>query len=101
MLSLAIVGTLLGAVLAQRFKIMILIPASAPLIGATIIVGIIDAHPAWRILLMTGAACISTQAGYLIGLRIRRFLEDPSAEKPSTEPSSACRIDSSASGRVV
>ena len=40
-------------------------------------------------------------AGYLIGLRIRRFLEDPSAEKPSTEPSSACRIDSSASGRVV
>jgi hypothetical protein len=84
MLLLAIVGTLVGAVLAQRFKIMILIPATTLLIGAAITAGILQGHPVWRILLLAGSACISTQMGYVAGLGIRHFLEVVLAQRPAT-----------------
>jgi hypothetical protein len=84
MLFVAIASTLIGAVLAQRFKIMILIPVMALVIGAVIATGFIEANSTWRILLTAGAACLSSQAGYVIGLAIRHFLEAPLDQRPAT-----------------
>jgi hypothetical protein len=82
MILLAIVSWLGGAVLAQRFRIMILIPAAAPLIVAATAVGVVQADSVRWILAMAGAACVSMQVGYVIGLGIRHFLEVPLAQRP-------------------
>jgi hypothetical protein len=83
MILLVIISWLTGAVLAQRFKIMILIPAVAPVIGAATAMGVAQAHPVWWILVMAGAACASMQVGYFLGLSIRHFLEAPLAQRPA------------------
>ena len=65
------VSLTLGTLLAQRFKVLILVPTSilvgvAPLLG-----GFMDAAiPGMRII-VTGLAIIGLQAGYLLGLWAR------------------------------
>ena len=83
MLGVAIFSALTGAVLAQRFKIMILIPATASIIGATTVAGVVHADPFWWILLMAAAASAGTQLGYIFGLGIRHFFEAPLAQRPA------------------
>jgi len=104
MILLAIVSALVGAVLAQRFKIMILIPVTPPLIGAAIAAGIVQGHPVSRILLMAGSACISIQVGYLVGLGLRHFLEAAPAQMPATlRPDAPTRhpLHTKTSGKVA
>ena len=83
MLWVTILSALTGAVLAQRFKIMILIPATASVIGLTMVTGLVRAHAVWSVLLMAAAASASIQLGYILGLGIRHFLEASLAQRPA------------------
>ena len=71
MLLLAMISLLVGAVLAQRFKIMILIPATGIMLVAAVGAGVAQAHTVWWTILMIAAAGASMQVGYIIGLGIR------------------------------
>jgi hypothetical protein len=84
MLLLTIISALVGATLALRFKIIILIPAIMPLIGVVVVAGIVQSEPVWQMLLTICAACMSIQMGYILGLGIRRFLEAHLAQRPAT-----------------
>ncbi len=104
MLLLAIVGTLLGAVLAQRFKIMILIPAATPLMGVAITAGLVQGDPAWYILLKVASGCMSIQIGYFVGLGIRHLLEAAPAQGPAAfrpDPAAHHSVHTKASGKVA
>ena len=68
---LAMISLLVGAVLAQRFKIMILIPAIGIMLVAAVGAGVAQAHTVWWTILMIAAAGASMQVGYVIGLGIR------------------------------
>lgn len=68
MLLLATISLLVGAVLAQRFKIMILIPATGIMLVVAVGAGVAQAHTVWWTILMIAAAGASMQVGYIIGL---------------------------------
>ena len=89
MLLLAMISLLVGAVLAQRFKIMILIPATGIMLVAAVGAGGAQAHTVWWTILMIAAAGASMQVGYVIGLGIRHILE-------ATERAEAIRPGTSA-----
>jgi membrane protein DedA with SNARE-associated domain len=68
MIWLATVSLAAGAVLAQRFKIIILAPASA----ALVLVGVSAASPevrgVWSILVIVVTASVALQVGYFLGM---------------------------------
>jgi len=79
---------LVGAVLAQRFKIMVLIPAIATVLTLAVGIGVTNAHTAWSIVLTAAAAATSMQIGYLIGISIHDVL---AAASSSSAPSTSAR----------
>jgi membrane protein DedA with SNARE-associated domain len=81
MMMLAIVSLLTGALLAQRFKILILIPATVIVLLVAVGTGVVQAHTTWWIMLMAAAASTSMQVGYAIGISIRHVLDAPVAER--------------------
>jgi membrane protein DedA with SNARE-associated domain len=86
-LVLSTVSFLVGAGLAQRFKIMVLIPAVATVATLAVGIGLTNAHAAWVIVMMAAAAAISMQVGYLIGISIHDVLA--AASLRSAPPTSA------------
>jgi hypothetical protein len=74
MIILSTVSLLVGALLGQRFKVMILMPATAIVLAIAIGTGVTHAYTAWSIILMAGAAVTSVQIGYLIGIGVHRVL---------------------------
>jgi membrane protein DedA with SNARE-associated domain len=70
MMMLAVVSFLVGAVLGQRFKVLVLIPATAIMLVLAAATGVTQAQTAWSIVLMAAAAATSMQIGYLIGIAI-------------------------------
>ena len=86
MLLLAMISLLVGAVLAQRFKIMILIPAIGIMLVAAVGAGVTQAHIVWWTILMIAAAGASMQVGYVIGLGIRHILEAPTERAEAFGP---------------
>jgi hypothetical protein len=82
MIMLAIVSSVTGAVLAQRFKIMILIPATAIALAAALGTGVAQTQTAWWTIVMAAAAGVSMQVGYIIGLCIHYVVEAPLTERP-------------------
>jgi len=63
---LAMVSLLIGALLAQRFKVLILIPATPIVLGVAFGTGVTHAHTAWSTILTVGMAATSMQIGYLV-----------------------------------
>jgi hypothetical protein len=93
MLLLAMISLLVGAVLAQRFKIMILIPAIGIMLVAAVGAGVTQAHIVWWTILMIAAAGASMQVGYVIGLGIRHILEAPTERAEAIRRGTSARQD--------
>ncbi len=88
MILLAMVSLLVGALLAQRFRVLVLVPATAIVLAVAIGTGVTPADTAWSVVLMTGIAVTSMQIGYLvIGNGIRRVLAGVLSSRSSHLPS--------------
>lgn len=75
MTLLVTVSLLVGALLAQRFRVVVLIPASVIVLVLAFATGVTPAHTAWSTVLVGAIAAISMQIGYLvIGTGIRYVL---------------------------
>jgi membrane protein DedA with SNARE-associated domain len=94
---LSMISLLVGALLGQRFKVMVLMPATAILLVLAVGIGVTHAHTAWWIVLMAAAAATSMQIGYLIGIGVRHVLAaawsrrssrltSPTASSPARQP---------------
>jgi membrane protein DedA with SNARE-associated domain len=92
MILLGIISVLIGAVLAQRFKIMVLVPATATMLIAAVAAGLAQAHTGWWVVLAAAIVGTSMQVGYIVGLGIRHVLEAPWADRPQPfRPSASAR----------
>jgi hypothetical protein len=65
---------LVGMVLGQRFKVLVLLPASALVMAMTIAGEMAHANTFWQLCLTAVAAAASLQMGYCLGLGIRYVL---------------------------
>ena len=74
MILLSMVSLLVGALLGQRFKVMVLMPATPIVLILAVGTGVAHAQTAWSIVLMAAAAAISMQIGYLVGIGIHHIL---------------------------
>ena len=72
MLMLSLICLLVGAVLGQRFKVQILIPAMALAVAAA--AGLAHAGTFWQILGAVFVATTDLQIGYLAGVGIRYLM---------------------------
>jgi hypothetical protein len=80
MILLEIPCLLAGAVLAQRFKVMVLVPATVMALIAAAAVGLIQSYTIGATILMAAAGGASVHLGYLLGLGLRYLLEARSTE---------------------
>jgi predicted neutral ceramidase superfamily lipid hydrolase len=85
---LAMASLLVGALLAQRFKVLILIPATAIVLGVAFGTEVTHAHTAWSMILTVVTAATSMQIGYLIiGSGVRHVWAGVVSSRPSHVPS--------------
>ena len=89
MTLLSIVTLLVGLVLAQRFKVMVLMPASVIVTVLAVATGATHAQTAWSIVLVAATAAISIQIGYLIGIGIHHFVDVSSRSSSLAAPSAS------------
>jgi hypothetical protein len=73
MIWLSIVSLSVG-LLAQRFRIIVLVPATLTVFVMAIGAGVAQAHSAWLIVLTIAAATVSVQVGYFVGMLIQHGL---------------------------
>lgn len=94
MILLAVVSLLVGALLAQRFRVMVLIPATAIVLCIAFGTGVTHAHTAWSMISMVGAAAASMQVGYIIiGSAVRHLLSGVFSSRLSHIPSTSTRYN--------
>lgn len=74
MLAVLMISLLLGAVLGQRFTVLVLVPAMAIVMVVSVGAGWTQPQSAWWIIKMAGAAAICLQCGYFAGILMRHFL---------------------------
>ena len=74
MIWLSIVSLSIGALLAQRFKVIALVPATFAVLVIAIGAGVAQASSAWSIIGMIAAASVSIQVGYFVGMLIQHGL---------------------------
>jgi hypothetical protein len=84
-LVLSTVSFLVGAALAQRFTIMVLLPAVATVLTLAVGIGVTNAYTFWSVVVTAATAATSMQIGYLIGMSIHGLLASASSRPtPST-----------------
>jgi hypothetical protein len=74
MMVFVVLSLLVGMVLGQRFKVLVLVPAIGLALLVTIVAGIARADALWPIVLMSAAVIASLQLGYLAGTGIRHLI---------------------------
>jgi hypothetical protein len=74
MMTLSMISFFAGAALAQRFKVMVLMPAIVIVVGLAVATGFAHVPTAWSVVLMAATAATCLQVGYLVGIGIRHFL---------------------------
>jgi hypothetical protein len=74
MVWLSIVSLSAGALLAQRFRIIVLVPATFAVLVIAIGAGAAQANSVWLIVAMIAAASVSMHAGYFVGMLFQHFL---------------------------
>jgi hypothetical protein len=87
MIFLAIPSLLVGAVLAQRFKVMILLPATAMVVVLAAGTGFVHSYTIGWTILLAAAGGASMQVGYLFGLGLWYLQEARSTESPQVSAS--------------
>jgi hypothetical protein len=73
MMMVLLVCLLIGALLGQRFKVFILVPAMVPAVALAVIVAEVHGAALWQILVTAFMAATSLQIGYLAGVGVRHF----------------------------
>jgi membrane protein DedA with SNARE-associated domain len=71
MIWLSIVSLAAGALLARRFKIIVLVPATLVVVVIAIGAGLSQTKSVWLTVLMIAAASVGIQAGYFAGMLIQ------------------------------
>jgi uncharacterized membrane protein len=71
MIWLSIVSLTAGALLAHRFKIIVLVPATLLVALLAAGAGLAQSRGVWSIVLIIGAASVGLQAGYFTGMLIQ------------------------------
>jgi hypothetical protein len=74
MMTLMLICLLLGAVLGQRFKFLVLIPGMGVMLPLVAAAGVVRADPFGQIVFAMIAAAIGLQVGYLAGIGIRYLM---------------------------
>lgn len=91
MVMLLMISGLIGAVLAQRFKVFILIPATGIIFLAAMGAAAAQAYSVWWSLVTIAAGGASLQLGYVIGLGMRHVLEAPRQDVVAPRPRTSVR----------
>jgi hypothetical protein len=71
MIWLSIVSLTAGALLAHRFKIIVLVPATLVVALLAVGAGLAQTRGVWSVLLMIAAASVGLQTGYFAGMLIQ------------------------------
>jgi len=66
-----LLGLLIGTILGQRFKALVLVPAVLLIVLLAICAGIVGTNPAWSVGACAAMALVGLQFGYLLGIGIR------------------------------
>jgi hypothetical protein len=74
MLMPALISLLVGMVLAQRFRVLILAPLFLLTLLIALAVGMVRSDAAWSLGLTAGVTIIGLQVGYMLGIGIRHLL---------------------------
>jgi hypothetical protein len=74
MIWLSIVSLSIGALLAQHFKIIVLVPASFAALVIAIGAGVAQASSVWSIVWLIATASVSMQIGYFVSMLIQHGL---------------------------
>ena len=95
MIMLSIVSLLVGAALGQRFRVLVLMPATAILLAFAVGIGVAHAYTVWSIILMVAVTTTSVQIGYVLGIGIRHAMaavwSSGSSPLAAPTPSTAAR----------
>jgi len=73
MLASALVSILIGAVLARRFKVLILAPAFMLTLVFAVAIGLARGNTPWSIVSTALVVIVGLQIGYLFGIAIRHL----------------------------
>ena len=73
MVMVLLVCLLAGAVLGQRFKVLVLLPAMVPAGILAILVAALQGPTIWRLVVTAFVAVLSLQLGYIAGIAIRHL----------------------------
>ena len=77
---------LLGALLGNKFRVLILIPALGAILLTVVAIGIAQADAVWAILITLAAAVSSLQIGYLGGAIMQYAFALPTTDHRRTQP---------------
>ena len=91
MIAALMISFLFGAVLGQRFNVVVLVPAVAIVLVLSVGAGFAHPQAAWWIIKMAGAGAICLQCGYFAGIVTRHLL----AAEPSGRSSPLARAETS------
>ena len=80
---------LLGAVLGQRFKVLVLVPGMAVVLPFLAATGIVRADPLGQIAIAVIFAAVSLQLGYLAGITLRHLMVLPRTAQTNASPRSS------------
>jgi hypothetical protein len=89
MIWVPVVGLGVGALLAQRFKIVVLLPATFAIAVVALGVAITQSRGASSTILIVVLTSVSMQAGYLAGMLVRRGMGGASRAPSFSRPTSA------------
>jgi membrane protein DedA with SNARE-associated domain len=83
MIWLSTVSLAAGGLLAQRFKIIVLVPATFVAVVVAITVGVAQTSGVWSTILIMASASVGIQIGYFLGMLIQHGLGALPARKSS------------------
>jgi membrane protein DedA with SNARE-associated domain len=83
MIWLSTVSLAVGGLLAQRFKIIVLVPATFVVVVVAIAVGVAQTSAVWSTILIMASASVGIQIGYFLGMLIQYGLGALPARKSS------------------
>ena len=83
MISTSIISLLFGATLAQRFKVVALLPAMAIVMILAAVAEGVPAQGVWWFVKMAATAAVCLQVGFFFGIFVRHFLAAEPSEGAS------------------
>ncbi len=91
MIWLSIVSLSVGVLMAQRFKIIVLAPATFVVLVVAIGAGVAQAKAPWLIITMIAAASVSMQVGYFVGMLVQHGLGARATRSPPFSHTTSAR----------